>query len=204
MNTFLRITNGLFSASIINELPEPNGALCGIGYFFFDGRDSQNALQHHDKLIRSLISQFTDQCGGIPAELADLYKCYGDHKQPLISQLQNTLQDILNRFSHAYIVIDALDECTDRERTLVWMNKLISNTDQAAETLHIMVTSRPERDIEKVFSMLDPHSIDVGEAVENQDIYEYLELQMGQKFKDYDEITQKKIESTLREHAEGS
>jgi hypothetical protein len=41
-------------------------------------------------------------------------------------------------------------------------------------------------------------------AVENQDIYKYLELHMEWKFKEYDEITQNKIESTLRKHAEGS
>jgi hypothetical protein len=121
--------------------------------------------------------------------LADLYKRSGDHQQPSVNQLQNTLRDILDGFLQAYIVIDALDECTDRELTLVWVNKLISDTDRAVETLHIMVTSRPERDIEKVFSILDPHSIDVGEATANQDIYEYLELQIEWKFKEYDEIT---------------
>ena len=204
VSTLVRITNYFFSASIINALFEANGVSCGIGYFFFDGRDSQNALQHHNKLMRSLISQFSHQCGGIPTELADLYKRCGDHQQPLISQLQDTLQDILNGFLHVYIVIDALDECTDRKKTLVWVNKLISDTDWVAETLHIMVTSRPERDIERVFSILDPYSIDVGQVTENQDIYGYLELQMECKFKEYDEITQKKIESALREHAEGS
>jgi hypothetical protein len=52
--------------------------------------------------------------------------------------------------------------------------------------------------------MLDPHSIDVGQVTANQDIYAYLELQMECKFKEYNEITQNKIESALREHAEGS
>ena len=118
----------------------------------------------------------------------------------MLNQLQNTLQDIFNGFSHAYIVIDALNECTDHEKMLLWVNKLISDTDQAVETLHIMVTSQPEQDIEKVFSTLDSHSIDVGEATANWDIYQYLELQMEWKFK---EVTQKKIESALREHAEG-
>jgi len=44
-------------------------------YFFFDGRDSQKDLQLHDKLIRSLIMQFSTRCGGggIPATLVDLY-----------------------------------------------------------------------------------------------------------------------------------
>jgi hypothetical protein len=192
----------LFSSSIINKLREADGPSRGIAYFFFDGRDSQNALQRHDNLIRSLISQFFHKRGGIPSELADLYKHCGDHQQPSVNQLQDTLRGILDGFSHAHIVVDALDECTDREKTLIWVNKLVSDTDRTAENLHIMVTSRPEHDIESVFKAFV--SIDVGSATANRDILQYLKLQMESKFKEYNAITRKKIESGLRESAEGS
>ena len=69
--------------------------------------------------------------------------------------------------------------------------------------LHIVVTSRPERDIHEVFTSLDPHSIDVGEA-NTKDIVEYLTLQMESKFMKYDENTRAKIMSELEGHAEGS
>jgi len=193
------MTNYLFSSSIIQKLLEANRLPCGVAYFFFDGRDSQNALQRHEKLIRSLISQFSHQHGGIPTELAGLYKRCGDHQQPSINQLQNTLRAILDGFLHAQIVIDALDECTDREKTLIWVNTLVSDT---SLKLHIMITSRPEQDIDKVFRMFN--SIDVGKVTANRDILKYLELQMESKFKEYNEIVRKKIESRLREHAEGS
>ena len=83
------------------------------------------------------------------------------------------LQDILDRFPQAYIMIDALDECIERGKTLNWLDKLISGAGRKAANLHIMVTSRPERDIDKIFAVLDPHSIDVGEA-NTKDIVEYL------------------------------
>ena len=83
------------------------------------------------------------------------------------------------------------------------MKKLISDTNRKATYLHIVVTSRPERDINEVFAVLDPHSIDVGE-VNTKDIVEYLTLQMESKFRKYDENTQAKIMSELKEHAEGS
>ena len=193
------MTNHPFSSSIIQKLFEANDGLpCGIAYFFFDGRDSQNALQRHEKLIRSLISQFSHQRGGIPTELADLYKRCGDH-QPSVNQLQNTLRAILDGFSHAQIVIDALDECTDREKTLIWVKTLVLDTNLK---LHIMITSRPEQDINKVFRMFN--SVDVGKATANRDILKYLELQMESKFKEYNEIVCKEIEFRLRERAEGS
>ena len=83
------------------------------------------------------------------------------------------------------------------------MNKLISHTNRTTTNLHIVVTSRPERDIDEIFAVLDPHSIDVGEA-NTEDIVEYLEIQMESKFTKYDENTRAKIMSELGEHAEGS
>ncbi|KDR72038.1 hypothetical protein GALMADRAFT_74448 [Galerina marginata CBS 339.88] len=193
----------LFSASVIDEVSEKNPPHA-IAYFFFDGRDSQTERQLHNKLIRSLISQLAHQRGGIPSELADLYRLCGDNQQPTVNQLQNTLRDILDGFLHAYIIVDALDECSDREKTLTWVDKLVSDTHRRAENLHIMVTSRPERDIEQVFRTFDPYSIDISEATANEDVFKYLDRQMEFKFKKYDEITRKKIESGLRERADGS
>jgi methionine synthase II (cobalamin-independent) len=135
--------------------------------------------------------------------LADLYKRCGEVRQPSDEQLQNVLRDILDKFSHAYIMIDALDECTDREKTLNWANKLISDTICNAANLHIVITSRPEIDIHEIFAALDPHSIDVGEA-NTKDVVSYLKLHMESKFMKYDENTRAKIMSELEEHAEGS
>ena len=193
------------SSWILDELPEATESLqVGIAYFFFDGRDSQKELQLHNKLIRALISQLSDtRHGGIFGKLADLYKRCGELQQPSDEQLQNVLRDILDRFSQTYIIIDALDECIDRKKTLNWVNKLISDTIRKVANLHIVVTSRPERDIHEVFATLDPHSIDVGEA-NTKDIMEYLALQMESKFTKYDEKTRAKILSELEEHAEGS
>jgi hypothetical protein len=191
------------SSSIIDKLPEATESL-GIAYFFFDGRDSQKELQLHNKLIRALISQLSDtQHGGITEKLADLYKRCGEVRQPSDEQLQNVLRDILDRFSHAYLMIDALDECTNREKTLIWANKLISDTNRKAANLHIVITSRPERDIHEILAALDQHPIDVGEA-NTEEIAEHLKLHMESKFTKYDENTRARIMSELEEHAEGS
>ena len=202
-STLIKVTSAFLSSSVIDKLSQENLAF-GLAYFFFDGRDSQSELQLHNKLIRSLISQFSHQRGGTPTELADLYKCCGDNQQPSVKQLQNTLGEILDGFSRAYIVIDALDECTDREKTLNWATTLVSDTERTFGNLHILVTSRPERDIETVFTMFDPDSIDIGQVASNQDISNYLELQMNSKFKQHSESTRKQIESGLRKHADGS
>ena len=51
------------SSLIIDKLPEATESL-GIAYFLFDRRDSQNALQLHNKLIWSLLSQLSDRWHG--------------------------------------------------------------------------------------------------------------------------------------------
>ena len=161
-------------------------------------------MQLHNKLIRSLTLQLSDtQHGGITEKLADLYKRCGQVRQPSDEQLQSVLRDILGRFSNVYIMIDALDECTDREKTLNWANQLISDTNPKAANLHIVVTSRPERDIHEIFAALDPHSIDVGKA-NTKDFVEHLKLQMESKFMKYDENFRAKMMFKLEEKAEGS
>ena len=111
------------SSWIVDKLPEATESI-GVGYFFFDGRE----LQLYNKLIKTLILQLSDtQHGGVTEKLADLYKCCGEVQQPSDEQLQNVLHDILDRFSQAYIVIDALDECTECQKTLNWVNTLISD-----------------------------------------------------------------------------
>ena len=193
------------SSSIIDKLPKATESL-GIAYFFFVGRDSDKELQLHNRLIRALISQLSDaRHGGITEKLVDLYKSCGEIQQPSDEQLQNVLRDILHRLSKAYIMIDALDECIDRKKTLDWADKLISETIAIgnAANLHIVVTSRPEIDIHDIFAALDPHSVDVGEA-NTEDIAEYLQLHMESKFTKYDENTRGKIKAKLEKHAEGS
>ena len=199
----VEVKTGRLSSWIIDKLPEATESL-GVAYFFFDGRDSQKELQLHNKLIRSLISQLSDiRHGGISENLVDLYKHCGEAQQPSDEQLQNVLRDILDRFSEVYIVIDALDECTDREKTLNWLNKLISDTNRKSANLHIVVTSRPETDIDEFFAALDPYSIDAGEA-NAEDIVDYLKLQTESKFTKFDERTRAKIMLELEKHAEGS
>ena len=79
--------------------------------------------------------------------MADLYKSCGEIQQPSNQKLEDVLRDILDRFSNVYIMIDALDECANRVKTLNWAQKLISDN---ASNLHIVITSRPEEDIHEI------------------------------------------------------
>jgi hypothetical protein len=165
-------------------------------YFFFDGRDSQKDLQLHDKLIRSLIGQLSLQCDGIPTVLVDLY---GHGQQPSIRSLQDTLHQLISGLQTTYIIIDSLDECVQREKLLLWIDQIISCK---MGNLHMVVASRPEREINDVLQSLDPNCVDLATESANHDITIYLEQQLSE-VKKWDDETRSIIKSTLTMRAGG-
>ncbi|KAF8160167.1 ankyrin repeat-containing domain protein [Pholiota molesta] len=192
----------ILCSSIIDkiiQLHRENNSIT-YGYFFFDGRDSQNDLQLHDKLIRSLILQISLQCDGIPAALVQLYG-HG-YQQPSTNSLEDTLYRIIDGLDLAYIVIDSLDECIEREKMLRWINQI---TSRRIGNLRMVVISRPERDIEDALQPLDPDCIDLAKEHSNHDITTYLEEELSalSAVKKWDEGTRTIIKSMLTERAEG-
>lgn len=115
-------------------------------YFFFDNRTAQADQSLHHKFLRSIIRQLADNSDEVPAPLVDLYG-HGN-QQPLTASLQLTAQKLIGRLERAYIIIDALDECTDRERTLMWIEQLIQ---WKSGKVQILISSRPEADIRERF-----------------------------------------------------
>ncbi|KAF9479769.1 hypothetical protein BDN70DRAFT_833908, partial [Pholiota conissans] len=180
----------------IIKLHEEKPESVAYAHFFFDGRDSQKDLQLHDKLLRSLIWQISSQCNGIPAVLADLYG--KGYKQPSINSLQDTLRRIIEGFNSVYIIIDSLDECVERKKTLPWIQQIISGE---MDNIHMVVASRPERDISDTFKLLDVNLVDLVNEI-NEDIARYLDKEVRLLTK-WDESTRENVKSTLREGAQG-
>ena len=191
----------LISSSIINHLSKTQASLA-TAYFFFDGRDSQKELQLHDKLIRSLIWQFSLKCGnGVPKVLAGLYShCGNGYLQPSLDDLHKVLQKILGGFNSAYIILDALDECSERDKVLDWVETVIMHNNGNLR-LHLIATSRPEKDINDEFHSY--HCVDLAKASENHDIEAYLDHQLRTGWQKWPPEIQNEIKSTLRKQADG-
>lgn len=96
-------------------------------------------------LIRSLIVQLTAQCPHLPDSLQSAYsRSQTEQKQPVIEDISIVLCQILKGFRSTYILLDALDECADREDLLEFIETLIG---WKVKNLHILTTSRRENDI---------------------------------------------------------
>lgn len=149
-------------------------------------------------MLRSLIRQMSYQAGSIPAALVQLYG--GGHETPSLTSLQKTLHQIIAGFERAYIVIDALDECTDREQVLAWIKDLLR---QNMSQLHILFSSRREQEIVRCFEPIASIThVSLAGASTNADIETYVDAMLA-KVTSWDTKTRARVKSALMKGADG-
>jgi len=134
----------LASSTIINHLIDAckDSITAGIAYFYFDYTNA-SILQHHDKVLRSLIEQLSAQNGSIPRPLKSLYeRCRNGTTQPTEAELAQTLRNIIKIFSPCYLIIDAVDESKQKQDLLKFLN--IVAGEWCLPQIHFLLTSRTE------------------------------------------------------------
>ena len=139
----------------------------------------------------------------MPKVLVNLYAhCGNGHQEPTLSDLQNTLQRILDGFSSTFIILNALDECIERVNLLNWIQTVILGKDINLG-LHLIVTSRPEQEIEDKLKSYD--QIDLVEESENYDLVAYVDHQLenDSDLQKWNSDTQEQIKLTIIKQADG-
>ncbi|KAF7978074.1 hypothetical protein HWV62_1723 [Athelia sp. TMB] len=170
----------------------------GYAYIFFDGTMAQSEALDYNKFMRSLIRQLSNRHSDtMHAALVDLYHaCDDGHIQPPESQLKDTLSQMLKSFDSTYIVIDSLDECVDQADLLQWIQSVAA---EASGRLHLMLTSRPEPDIEKGLTSLSHlKRVPIVDKCARIDITAYLDARLRSTEMDkWREPEKQTIKSTL-------
>lgn len=143
--------------------------------------------------------QLSDQCHELPPQLLHIYG--NGHQQPSIAALQLALKQIIGGFEHAYIVIDALDECTERRKILAWVIDLLQS---GVDSLHLLLSSRREHDIEDrlATSIKGLVRVSLTGRPLNQDITMYIDSQLALLTR-WDQRTRQLVRSTLSSGADG-
>ena len=170
-------------------------------YFYFDFNDTKK--QRHDNLIRSLVVQLSMQSTNTPEALNMLYSRYQDGQhQPTIDDLATTLQHMLGGFHETFLVLDALDECTEREELLALIERIVG---WKIGKLHILATSRREREIEETLQPLITCQICIQSALVDADINLHVHetLQNDKKLKKWPVHVRMEIEATLMDGVRG-
>jgi len=115
-----------------------------VAYFFFDFNDVQK--QDPELMLRSLICQLSQQCVKIPTSLDTLFSsCKDRQRQPSLDEFLEVMQQMIREFPQPHLILDALDECSQRAE-LMGILKIMAGWQ--LPNLHLLVTSRKERDIE--------------------------------------------------------
>ena len=170
-----------------------------IAYFYFDFSDTLK--QSSESLVRSLITQLSSQSSSCPEALKSLYsENLNGHRQPTTEDLMVILKYIVGSFQHVYVVIDALDECRDQEQLLPLIEEIV---EWKLGNMHILVTSRHERDIEDCIGPLVSAQINLHSVQVNADIHTHLQerLKNDSKLKKWPAKVHGQIEAALMDGA---
>ena len=105
-------------------------------------------------------------------------------------------------FKSTYILLDALDECTDRKDLLEFMEAI---KDWNIDSLHLLTTSRKENDITKSLESLVTCQLCIQSALVDADIRIYVldKLSNDPGLKKWSIDVQKEIENALTKGANG-
>lgn len=200
--SYVLADNGL-RATIIEYLTHnwKKGPGIAVVYFYFDFHNHEK--QKYESLLRSLIVQLSMQCTKTPPCVEKLFSHnLSGLKQPSAKSLVSILQEVLQELQEVFVIIDALDECDDRADLLEHLECMFN---WQLDQLHILATSRKERDIEDSFELLSIAQLAIEMDNVNPDIQTYIRgrVEKDARLKKWPALVKLEIEDALMAKADG-
>jgi NACHT domain len=134
------MTNICFSSVVVNYLERIffQDDDVGIAFIYCNYKDQgQTAVD----LLGSLLQQLFQRQLRVSDEFTTLYQRHIEKKtRPSLTEFSRLLQSQLSVFSKVFVVLDALDECPERNGT---RDDLLSELQKLQPTLRLLVTARP-------------------------------------------------------------
>jgi hypothetical protein len=173
-----------------------------ISYFYFDHKDISK--RDSRKAIETLIVSMSRQSPAALAYVEDISKKYREFKsQCTFPTLCTILKKCLEFQQRNFIILDALDECNDREELLHFLVELSKSE---SSSMNLLMSSRRETDIQRQLDHLP--QITLAEASNAHDIDLYIQSRLqeminGKKLKLRDPNLQEEIFRCLTSRANG-
>jgi hypothetical protein len=167
----------MMAAAIVNHL-ESNVLDQSIGnnlaYVFCDYKDEK--VQSIDQLLGSLLQQLVHNNHELAGPLIALHEAHAEKKSfPSVDELVGVIQSVISNQTAVYIVIDAIDECPQRDRKRRQLLNSVLKMHTKTDALHLLVTSRFSPDVVEAFK--DIPSIEVKADVD--DLRRYVHGRFG-------------------------
>lgn len=165
-------------------------------YFYFDFNDIQK--QDPELMLRSLLCQLLQRSITIPKGVDALFSSCGNGlRLPSMSALIDVTRQAMQEFTQIYVVLDALDESTQRSEL---MRVLETVAGWQLDSLHLLMTSRKERDIETSLETYveKEHALCLQRDVVDQDIQRYVQ----QRLRDDKDLAKWNKDAAMRQEIE--
>jgi len=154
-------------------------------------------------MLYTVLAQLSED--GVPPEIQELYKmsAHGT-RDATIGQLKETFLSIVKRIASGqdttYLVLDALDECEDREMLLSVMSEICQSA-----SINVLTTSRPEQDISSVLKEIVTYEISIQNEKVNDDIKTHIQkcLKNDHKLRKWDDEAKSLVAERLTYKADG-
>ena len=153
--------------------------------------------------MRSLVTQLSRQSLESSKKLEALYSQFEKgHEEPNVERLVKLMRRVLEEFEETYLVIDALDECTEIPEVISFLDEM---RNWGFQNIHILITSRRERVIEEGLRLLITERVSIQNALVDGDIKLLIHerLRSDRELSRWSETLKAEIEKTLYEGSKG-
>jgi ankyrin repeat protein len=121
----------------------------GVAYIYCNYKAKAN--QNTTSLLASILKQLVQARPSIAEPVTRLYNDL-NQARPSLEEIHSALQSILTNYSSVYIVVDALDECQEKDGTRSQLLVKLRDLQRKAD-MRLMITSRFIPDIENEFRL---------------------------------------------------
>ncbi|KAI9860642.1 MAG: hypothetical protein M1813_006067 [Trichoglossum hirsutum] len=161
----------VLSSIVVDHLRSISQGGAAVACIYCNYKEQEEQTITH--LIACLARQLIQRRSVVPEELNRIYRTHiKGQSRPSLNECIDLLESQLGFFSRVFLVIDALDELQDNDGS---RTRLITEIQKLQPTVHLMVTSRHDAGIERLF---DPENVACIEILaSDRDIKRYLESQ---------------------------
>jgi Cdc6-like AAA superfamily ATPase len=147
----------------------------GVAYLYcnYKRREEQKVVN----LLAIILKQLIQRRPSVSDPVDALYKLHVPRgTRPSFDELYKSLDFVLRNYSRVFIIVDALDECTDLDGTRKTLLSKIRSL-QAHTDIRLLVTSRPISSVTQMFE--DGLRLEI--RASDEDVKRYLEGEMSRQ-----------------------
>jgi len=133
----------------------------GVAYIYCNYKATTD--QNTTSLLAAILKQLVQARPAIAEPVTRLYNHHANRTRPSLEETLSALQSVLTNYSSVYVVVDALDECQEKDGTRSQLLAKLRDLQRKAD-VRLMVTSRFIPDIENEFRLMPRLEIRASDA----------------------------------------